>query len=41
MGEIAEAAGHQTELLTEWNNVTVTWWTQDQGPASRRLHSCR
>jgi len=24
---LAEAAGHHPALLTEWGQVTVTWWT--------------
>ena len=27
VGEIAEAEGHHPALLTEWGQVTVTWWT--------------
>ena len=27
VGEIAEAADHHPELLTEWGKVTVCWWT--------------
>ena len=27
VGEIAQAAGHHPALLTEWGQVTVTWWT--------------
>lgn len=27
VGGIAEAAGHHPALLTEWGQVTVTWWS--------------
>lgn len=27
VGETAEAEGHHPALLTEWGQVTVTWWT--------------
>lgn len=27
VGEIAEEEGHHPALLTEWGEVTVTWWT--------------
>lgn len=27
IGEAAEAEGHHPSLLTEWGQVTVTWWT--------------
>ena len=27
VGEIAEDEGHHPALLTEWGQVTVTWWT--------------
>lgn len=27
VGELAEEQGHHPALLTEWGNVTVTWWT--------------
>ncbi len=27
VGAAAEAAGHHPALLTEWGQVTVTWWT--------------
>ena len=27
VGELAEAEGHHPAILTEWGNVTVTWWT--------------
>ncbi|MBI1195712.1 MAG: 4a-hydroxytetrahydrobiopterin dehydratase [Gammaproteobacteria bacterium] len=27
VGEIAEAEGHHPALLTEWGQVTVTWWS--------------
>lgn len=27
VAEIAEAEGHHPAILTEWGQVTVTWWT--------------
>jgi 4a-hydroxytetrahydrobiopterin dehydratase len=27
VGEIAEAVNHHPAILTEWGQVTVTWWT--------------
>lgn len=27
VGELAEEVGHHPALLTEWGQVTVTWWT--------------
>ena len=27
VGEAAEAEGHHPSLLTEWGQVTITWWT--------------
>jgi 4a-hydroxytetrahydrobiopterin dehydratase len=27
VGALAEADGHHPALLTEWGQVTVTWWT--------------
>lgn len=27
VGELAEAEDHHPALLTEWGQVTVTWWT--------------
>ena len=27
VGEIAEAEDHHPAILTEWGNVTVTWWS--------------
>ncbi len=27
VGRIAEEEGHHPALLTEWGQVTVTWWT--------------
>ena len=27
VGEIAEEAGHHPAILTEWGEVTVSWWT--------------
>jgi 4a-hydroxytetrahydrobiopterin dehydratase len=34
VGRIAEAEDHHPSLLTEWGQVTVTWWTH----AIRGLH---
>jgi 4a-hydroxytetrahydrobiopterin dehydratase len=27
VGELAEKQGHHPDILTEWGNVTVSWWT--------------
>ena len=27
VGELAEQQGHHPTLVTEWGEVTVTWWT--------------
>lgn len=27
VGELAELHGHHPAILTEWGEVTVTWWT--------------
>lgn len=27
VAEIAEAENHHPEIITEWGNVTVSWWT--------------
>lgn len=27
VGELAEAEDHHPAILTEWGNVTVSWWT--------------
>jgi 4a-hydroxytetrahydrobiopterin dehydratase len=27
VGQVAEREDHHPSLLTEWGNVTVTWWT--------------
>ena len=27
IGELAEAEDHHPSILTEWGQVTVTWWT--------------
>lgn len=27
VAELAEQEGHHPAILTEWGNVTVTWWT--------------
>ena len=34
VGALAEAEGHHPRLVTEWGQVTVTWWTH----AIRDLH---
>ncbi|MGH2510332.1 MAG: 4a-hydroxytetrahydrobiopterin dehydratase [Ktedonobacteraceae bacterium] len=31
VGELAEQEGHHPALLTEWGNVTVSWWTHAIG----------
>jgi 4a-hydroxytetrahydrobiopterin dehydratase len=31
VGEKADEKGHHPALLTEWGNVTVTWWTHKIG----------
>ena len=31
VGAIAEAEGHHPAILTEWGQVTVTWWTHKIG----------
>lgn len=31
VGEIAEEEGHHPVLVTEWGQVTVTWWTHKIG----------
>lgn len=35
VGEIAEEEGHHPALLTEWGQVTVTWWTHKIGGLHR------
>ena len=27
VGDIAETEGHHPSILTEWGQVTITWWT--------------
>ena len=27
VGELAESEGHHPEIITEWGQVTVSWWT--------------
>lgn len=27
VGKLAEKQGHHPDILTEWGNVTVSWWT--------------
>jgi 4a-hydroxytetrahydrobiopterin dehydratase len=29
VGALAEEAGHHPQLLTEWGQVEVSWWTHD------------
>jgi 4a-hydroxytetrahydrobiopterin dehydratase len=31
VGELAESANHHPRITTEWGNVTLTWWSHDQG----------
>lgn len=31
VGELAETADHHPRITTEWGNVTLTWWSHDQG----------
>ena len=31
VGELAETANHHPRITTEWGNVTLTWWSHDQG----------
>lgn len=35
VGEAAEAEGHHPALLTEWGQVTVTWWSHKLGGLHR------
>ncbi|HER35750.1 MAG: 4a-hydroxytetrahydrobiopterin dehydratase [Halothiobacillaceae bacterium] len=35
IGEIAEREGHHPALLTEWGQVTVTWWSHKIGGLHR------
>jgi 4a-hydroxytetrahydrobiopterin dehydratase len=35
VGEIAEEVGHHPALLTEWGQVTVTWWSHEMGGLHR------
>ena len=35
VGEQAEVEGHHPALLTEWDKVTVTWWTHKIGGVHR------
>lgn len=35
IADIAEAAGHHPALLTEWGQVTVSWWTHKIGGLHR------
>ncbi len=35
VGEIAEAEQHHPALLTEWGQVTVSWWTHKIGGLHR------
>ena len=27
VGQLAEAEGHHPRIVTEWGNVTISWWT--------------
>ncbi len=48
VGELAEAEDHHPQLLTEWGQVTVRWWTHsikglhrnDFIMAARTDHAC-
>ena len=31
VGELAETADHHPRITIEWGNVTLTWWSHDQG----------
>lgn len=31
VGELAERANHHPRIVTEWGQVTLTWWSHDQG----------
>ena len=31
VGELAETANHHPRITTEWGNVTLTWWSHDEG----------
>ena len=35
VGALAEQANHHPALLTEWGQVTVTWWSHDLGGLHR------
>jgi 4a-hydroxytetrahydrobiopterin dehydratase len=35
VGAMAEAEEHHPAILTEWGQVTVTWWTHDLGGLHR------
>jgi 4a-hydroxytetrahydrobiopterin dehydratase len=35
VGELAETEKHHPAILTEWGNVTVTWWTYAIGGLHR------
>jgi 4a-hydroxytetrahydrobiopterin dehydratase len=35
VGALAEEAGHHPALLTEWGQVTVSWWTHAIGGLHR------
>lgn len=35
IGALAEAEGHHPALLTEWGQVTVTWWSHKIGGLHR------
>lgn len=36
VGDIAEAEDHHPKLVTEWGEVTVTWWSHDAGGLQRK-----
>ena len=35
IGELAEREGHHPSILTEWGNVTLSWWTHKIGGLHR------
>jgi 4a-hydroxytetrahydrobiopterin dehydratase len=35
VGELAEAEGHHPAILTQWGQVTVTWWSHNVGGLHR------
>ena len=35
VGALAEEHDHHPEILTEWGQVTITWWTHSENGLSR------